>query len=190
MANIFKQLSDEHDEIRKLIETLAQDEGDRMPVFDELRRTLLAHSKGEEEEFYSQIRSLDEEIASRVEDSLQEHQEIEKIFQRMVRSLSDDERFAVWLEELRDNVEQHTDTEESELFPLVEQHMSESELAELNDRYLAARQAAMEALEPTGDAYSHMTKDELYEEAKAADISGRSTMTREELEEQLRELEE
>jgi hemerythrin superfamily protein len=178
MANILKQLSDEHDEVTKLIETLSAGEGDREAIFEELFHNLLIHSKAEEQELYSQVRTLDEDISSKIEDSYQEHQEVEKLLRQMQKVVSDDEKFAELLEDLRDNVEHHVEEEEGELFPLVEQHLAEDELVEMNKRYLEARKTVLE--------FAEMTKEELYAEAQAAEVPGRSKMTRDELEEELR----
>jgi hemerythrin superfamily protein len=186
MANIFKQLSQEHEEVRELLQALAREIDPTL--FDELRRNLLAHAKAEESEFYSYVRSLDDEVSTKIDDAFQEHQEVEKLLQKMQKAVGDDAKFAELLEELTENVEHHVEEEEGEIFPMVEQHMSEEELVEMRDNYLETKKGIMESIQPLDgtDRYAAMTKEELYEEAKELDIQGRSQMNRDELEEELR----
>jgi hemerythrin superfamily protein len=154
MANILKQLSDEHDEVAKLLDTLTEEDGDRAACFEELFRKLMAHSRAEEEEFYSHVRTLDEGIASLIEDAFQEHQEVEKLLEQL-KVTSDSDKFASLLEDLSERVEHHIEEEEGELFPLIEQHLSEEELADLNRRYLETKRTVLETSEAARGGLHH-----------------------------------
>jgi hemerythrin superfamily protein len=85
-----------------------------------------------------------------------------------------------YLRKIIEEVLDHVEEEENEVFPKMREDLGEERLLELGDE-LARMRAE---LKPEADAYGpliDLTKDKLYELAQEKDIPGRSEMTREEL---------
>jgi hypothetical protein len=163
MANIFKQLSQEHEEVRELLLSLAIEPDPT--VFDEMRRNLLAHAKAEESEVYSVVRSLEDELALKIDDAFQAHHELEKLIEAMHQALGKDMMFWELREELADRLEHHVEEEEGEMFALIEKHFTEGQLVEMCNAYVQTKRAMMESIRPveTGRVYVETTSDEEYE---------------------------
>jgi hemerythrin superfamily protein len=87
-----------------------------------------------------------------------------------------DEEWNEKFEILMHGVLHHAGEEETEMFPLLRETLGEERLQELGEQLEADEQ---------GRIVIDLSKEELLEQAKAADIEGRSTMDKRELEEAL-----
>jgi len=183
-------IQSEHREVEQLFARFAET-GDRdvaMEVCDLLER----HTEMEEQVAYPALREVDEELYA---DAQQEHDEADQLIQQ-IRAAEGDE-LAALVEQLRADVEHHVSDEEQECLPkMVEVCGTErmDRLGQEMEQWRSARGGGgagagaggrdASELEPatTGEeALLDLTKDELYEKAKEADLPGRSSMTKAEL---------
>lgn len=138
---IFRRLASEHAEINTMMMRLARS-GDyemRRQIFDELRKQLLTHAKGEEREFYPVFRQF-EETSEMVEEALDDHASIEEILEQLRTTELDSEEWEELFEELRIDLQDHIQQEENELFPLAERLIDDDDATKLEERYLHSRE--------------------------------------------------
>jgi hemerythrin-like domain-containing protein len=125
-------LHNDHEKVRSLFKQLEaagdQQERRREQIFASLFLELDVHSQAEEKFFYSQLKS-EEDARELVLESLDDH----KLVKRMLEELdSMDKGTPEWMAKcltLRDNVEQHVQMEERELFPLAQRTLEDEEAA-------------------------------------------------------------
>jgi hemerythrin superfamily protein len=107
-------------------------------LFEQIRAALEAHTHIEETIFYPALEER-EELKDLVTEAYEEHKQVKTLL-REIGNLSDrSERFDAKLKVMQENVEHHVEEEENEMFPMVEDLFSESELAELGAQMEAAK---------------------------------------------------
>jgi hemerythrin superfamily protein len=114
-------LKDQHQQVRDLLDAVAQGSGEaRREAFEPLVRLLAVHETAEEIVVYPAARSAGEEGTRVAEARLKEEDEAKKMLSDLERldlsSPEFEEKFAA----VRAAVEAHADAEERELFPLLE----------------------------------------------------------------------
>lgn len=188
MKDIFEQLMEEHELMAELIdELLDTDDGEtevRAELVAQLRAALLAHSQAEQSELYYPVRELDPSLATVVDDHLEEHDELDDLLGELAECPLEGETILDVADELRAAFEDHVDDEENELFPQAREYVDDAHAAVMGERYRAERLRRLESLHI--DRYDDMTAEELYEEARDREITGRSNMNRDELITELR----
>ena len=140
---------------------------------------LIAHSRAEEAEVYPAARDEAGE-SDDVAHSQEEHAEAEELLERLAELDHSSAEFDSTLQELMDAVSHHVEEEESKVLPGMRSRLDDSRRAELGEAFMASRAAYM------GEQPGEATKDELLQQAKNADISGASSMSKEELKQELR----
>jgi hemerythrin superfamily protein len=110
-------------------------------VFQQIQTRLNTHTEMEERFFYPVMRQF---AADKVEESLKEHSQIKEILGRLVDTDLDEESCEKCFTELRHDVRQHVEEEESPqgILELARTHLSEGQLMEMA--------AAMETLMQRG----------------------------------------
>lgn len=147
---------------------------------------LRAHTELEEQLFYPAIRDQGGEIEELVSEGLEEHHVADTLLSEIEGMQPGDEQYMAKLKVLQENVEHHVEEEEQELFPKVRKAMGDSlddlgaQMKELHDRLLSERAEAASGDGGQGGLID-LTRDELYERAKEANVSGASRMTKDEL---------
>lgn len=138
---IFRQLTEEHAFLNAMMMRLARTEdfGMRRQIFEELRKQLLAHAKGEEREFYPIFRQF-EETSEMVEEALDDHTSIEEILEQLRTTELDSEEWEELFEELRIDLQDHIHQEETELFPLAEKLIDDEDATRLEERYMHSKE--------------------------------------------------
>jgi hemerythrin-like domain-containing protein len=81
---------------------------------------LTIHKAAEENTFYAALGDLPE-ISDRIEESLEEHVDIEELLEELDVLDSDSDEFASQLRELKEEVEHHVEEEEGVIFPLAQE---------------------------------------------------------------------
>jgi hemerythrin superfamily protein len=145
---IFHHLVGEHAEVATLMERIADSSGDssvRDELFPEIRTSLLAHARGEEEEFYPQLREY-AELEPLVAQSLDEHAQIEVLLEDLHGGDKSTDAWMMRFEELQQQVEAHVAFEENELFPLANEVLSNDAADEMLSRYETVEEREKEAL--------------------------------------------
>ncbi len=146
-GGIFRELAKEHGEISVLMKRLSSssDEELRRELFPKIREELLAHTKGEEQEFYPLLENHEPSRALAAQ-ARRDHQEIESILEQLHMSGFGDPSWGHRFEQLVRSVEAHVQMEENQLFPKAKDVMTAREIKESEKRFVLARKRELEAL--------------------------------------------
>ena len=152
-AALLDQLETEHRQVEELFSKLERAESDdeQRPLVEELVAALTRHMKIEETEVYPEVAKIDAEMEEEAEN---EHQ-LGRDGLATLDSMVGQPGFGAAVAMLKAGISHHVEEEESEVFPALREALGY----------------------PAGDA----SKRELYKQAQAAGIEGRSTMTKDQL---------
>lgn len=181
--------------VHDVVDLIMQDHRDLERLFDELRThperrpllvpmltTLLtAHSRAEEIEVYPVARNESDQ-ADDVAHSQEEHAEAEQLLARLAETDPEASEFDQVLSDLIESICHHVEDEESSLLAGMRERLDDERRAELGRAFAASREAHL------GDQPGEATKEELRIQARNAGISGTSTMSKDELIEELHKL--
>jgi hemerythrin superfamily protein len=199
-SDAIQLIKEDHRLLEGLFEQLQAGTDDRRTLVEEITARLTAHSRAEEREVYPAIKKADPAEGDEVDHAYHEHQEAEHLLGK-VRNLIGSPHFDEALTQFVAAVKHHVDEEESEVLPALEKAVDRDTLGRLGDAFDKARQSELAQAgyapraatrSPTGRSarskdLDSATRDELYEMAKEADIHGRSSMTKDQLGQALRE---
>lgn len=154
-ATLLSRLESEHREVERIFAKLeeATEADDQKPLVAELEAALSAHMQVEESEVYPEVARIDGEMEKEAEI---EH-ELGRDGLAKLKELIGRPGFGAAVAMLKAGIEHHVEDEEGKVFPKLREAM--------------------------GMPSSGATKEELYEQAKQADVEGRSSMTKDELHE-------
>ena len=117
--SIYTYLKKDHDKIKDLmdkIKVLGPDESaERSDLFNQLKATIIIHSKAEEKAFYDPLKSHSK-TEDEVEHGEEEHQEAEQLLSELTNS---ELTGAAWYQKflsLKEALEHHIEEEENEIF--------------------------------------------------------------------------
>ncbi|HXG67941.1 MAG TPA: hemerythrin domain-containing protein [Blastocatellia bacterium] len=133
--NAIELLKKDHQEAMELMDQLegmgasAAGAGQK-ELFQRLKNALKLHTSIEEEIFYPAMEKFDE-ARDMVAEAYQDHEAVDQLLAEMSTLPPGDQEFMDRLAELRDNVENHVDEEEGEMFPQAEQLIGQSRLQEM-----------------------------------------------------------
>ena len=118
-------LREDHEKIKGLfreIGMLGDEEADQKEaLFERLRRDLTIHAQIEEEIFYPAVAAAeDPEAGELVQEAREEHRAITEMLEELGALAVDDDEFESKLKVLRDNVLEHAEEEEEDIFPLFD----------------------------------------------------------------------
>jgi len=101
-------------------------------LFDEIRREILIHSQMEQEIFYPALSATAWSRAQELVTSAEhEHRQVEKLLQELSNMNGSDKNFETKMAQLMDDVEQHIQKEEEEIFDEARKNLPEYRLEEL-----------------------------------------------------------
>jgi hemerythrin superfamily protein len=136
-------LKQRHDQIENMFQETLDATGDaRSQLFDCLRATLAVHEAVEEMFVHPLARTLGDEATRIVEERLAEENQAKHTLSDLEKIGPDGEQFATQLAVFRRAVIEHAESEERELFPLVEGNCTTEDLQALADSILAAEPLA------------------------------------------------
>ncbi len=120
-------LKQDHETVRELFAAIEAAAGarDRADLFAELKRTLDVHERLEEDVFYPAARDAGEEAAEIVNQSHEQHAEVDELIEEMSALDESDEEWLDHLAALKEMVDHHVDIEEDVLFPLVQEALAD-----------------------------------------------------------------
>lgn len=178
-----KLLTADHNRVRGLFARFqAAEEGKDTELMTELATKILTeievHATIEEEIFYPEVSSADEEIHETVTEGIEEHHVVKVLAEEIGTLPPGDETWTAKMKVLIENVEHHAEEEEKEMFPEVRKAFDATALEDMAER-LEARKAALGA--PTAADKEHLSVEQLQELAREQEIPGRSSMHRDEL---------
>jgi hemerythrin superfamily protein len=118
--NAIEMLKQQHRMVEQLFDQFEEAESvdARRDAFDQIADALAVHATIEEKHFYPAVKQQEtEEI---LVESVEEHLEVKREIAELLRMDAADEGFGLRVKELKENVEDHVEEEEGELFPKVE----------------------------------------------------------------------
>jgi hemerythrin superfamily protein len=145
-----------------------------LKIFEDLE----VHTKIEEEIFYPDVESTNDDIHETVEEGLQEHHVVDLLMAELKQLPDGSDEWIAKMQVLIENVEHHAEEEEKELFPPLRTELAADRLEELGVR-LDERKKQLGA--PVLADKIDLTKEELLDLAREQQIPGRSKMSQEEL---------
>lgn len=178
---LFRILTRQHQEVDAILTQLADSDDVelRAKLLPVLEQQLLAHAKAEEETFYKELERAGEK--GEAKHAKHEHRDVEAALTELMALSPDDKGFDAAVRNLTKTVKHHVEEEEGDVFEAAQESLTPEILDEIAEEFTEARRRKLEALGGTDDGYSELTKDQLLAEARERDLSGRSTMTRDEL---------
>ena len=149
-AGLLEQLESEHRQVEELFSKLekAESESEQRPLVEKLVRSLTTHMEVEEGEVYPELYKIDAEMEQEAET---EHG-LGRDGMAKLHELVGQPGFGAAVAMLKAGIAHHVEEEESEVFPKLREVLGY----------------------PAADA----SKRDLYKQAQAAGIEGRSTMTK------------
>ncbi|HVV37037.1 MAG TPA: hemerythrin domain-containing protein [Acidimicrobiales bacterium] len=171
-------LTKEHEKAKALFDRIkaTDDVNQRQQLTAQVIKELRAHTKIEEEVLYPLVREDLKGGSKMFEEAMQEHQEAKEAMKELESMSPTDPEWMDKFDILMHGVLHHAGEEETEMFPMLQELLSEQRLNELGEQLEA---------DERGLLVIDLSKDELLAQAKAADIDGRSKMDKAELEEAL-----
>lgn len=136
------------------------------------------HARVEEEIFYPDVKGRSDELAEVVAEGVEEHHVAKMLMGEITGMPAGTEQWVAKVTVLIESVEHHAEEEETAMFPKVRTATAAPTRDDLGVR-LDRRKQELGA--PPADALIDLSKEELLELARQQEISGRSTMTKEEL---------
>jgi hemerythrin superfamily protein len=177
MNDVVDLIVQDHRELQRMFEELRSDPSKRKALAPVMSTLLFAHSRAEESEVYPRAKAAGGE--DDVEHSQEEHLEADQIAERLTSLDPDSDEFGEVLEQLIEAVTHHLEEEEESVLPHMRERMSEDELTDLGEKFLAVR------AEHLGDQPDDMTKSQLEQQASNIDLEGASAISKSELKSEL-----
>lgn len=140
--SVLEEILHEHDEGRELL--VRYEETHYREAIKELYAKLYGHHLGEEQHFFPHVKGADPEAARLIVDLLREHHEIEKLMLDVIEMNSFEERLFMTLKE---ELLEHMEEEETELFDHAREVLSEAKLRDLLEPFEAVEKAETEKAE-------------------------------------------
>jgi hemerythrin superfamily protein len=182
----------DHRELQRLFEMMRTDRSSRPLALPLAVAMLEAHSEAEEDRVYPAVAREAGEKAE-AEHAAEEHHEAESLGKHLLEMDWESEEFDQALQEWIGAVEHHMEEEENEILPALSQAVGAERLRELGMEF-ATRRAKALAGRPlkaaggttgSGGGAEGATRAELYDKARELGVEGRSTMSKDELAEQV-----
>jgi hemerythrin superfamily protein len=182
----------DHRELQRLFEMMRTDRSSRPLALPLAVAMLEAHSEAEEDRVYPAVAREAGEKAE-AEHAAEEHHEAESLGKHLLEMDWESEEFDQALQEWIGAVEHHMEEEENEILPALSQAVGAERLRELGMEF-ATRRAKALAGRPLkaaggttggGGGAEGATRAELYDKARELGVEGRSTMSKDELAEQV-----
>jgi hemerythrin superfamily protein len=194
VPDVVALIKSQHRELEELLEQAEQEDSDTLLVLRRVAGLLGPHSKAEEMFVYPRIAELQPDERDEVHDGTAEHHHAESMLAELLAAKPDEPGYDGKLAALIGELKHHVEEEESELLPVLSEQASDEEREQLGARFAAqtGRSEVRPDLDGSGGSSTSeetsaaavpadATKAELYEQAKDADIPGRSAMTKDEL---------
>ncbi len=134
---IFRHLAGEHGEVATLLARVAASSEDieiRGELFPEIRKSLLAHAKAEEKEFYEPLRGFSR-TASMIPQALEEHRQIEQLLEQLHGQSFTSATWFGTFQTLCTAVEAHVEREENELFVAAKEVLDSDRAKQMEESY-------------------------------------------------------
>ncbi|MEV6415794.1 hemerythrin domain-containing protein [Kribbella sp. NPDC051718] len=179
-ADVVDLIMQDHREVERLFDELKNNPDKRKGLVPVLTTLLSAHSRAEESAVYPAAAAEADE-ADDVAHSQEEHIEADQLLAELAATDPDSAAFDKALQNLVDAVTHHVEEEETKVLPGMRANLSQERLLELGEAFAASRK------EHLGDQPDDITRDELLQQARNADISGVSSLAKDDLQKKLQQ---
>ena len=148
MSGVITLIKDDHRKLESVFKQLESAEPEQVPeLLQQVAELLIPHSKAEEEVVYPAIKAAAPDEAEDVDDGLAEHHHVEATLEQLRSSDPSapgvDGLIAAMIGEVRHHVEE----EEEEILPALAEAVNNQELAEIGERFTAAKDRALAQLQ-------------------------------------------
>jgi hemerythrin superfamily protein len=147
LTGVFNKLAEQHKEAAVLLKRAegVDDPAKREDLWRTIRRELLSHERAELSTVYPALKQ-DAAVSDIPAHHNQEVPELEAAIAAVDAAGFDSPSWKTRVGQLRALVEQHAKEEENELFPRAEEALGKQASAELEDRFMAAKERAAKSL--------------------------------------------
>ncbi|MEV6286125.1 hemerythrin domain-containing protein [Kribbella sp. NPDC051770] len=177
-GDVVDLIMQDHREVERLFDELKDNPEKRPNLVPVLTTLLSAHSRAEESAVYPAAAAEADE-ADDVAHSQQEHVEADQLLEKLAKTDPTSAAFDKVLQNLVDAVTHHVEEEETKVLPGMRQHLTDERRLELGEAFVASRK------EHLGDQPEDITRDELLQQARNADVSGASSLGKDDLKKKL-----
>ncbi|GAB2868921.1 hypothetical protein GCM10027074_40700 [Streptomyces deserti] len=180
----------DHRELERLFDMMKKDRSSRPLALPLAVAMLEAHSEAEEDRVYPAVAREAGEKAE-AEHAAEEHHQAESLGKHLLEMDWESKEFDRALDEWVGAVLHHVEEEENEILPALRDAVDSDRLRELGLQFATrrAQKLAGQPLSAVGGGHRQgaggETRAELYEKARELGVEGRSSMTKEELAEQV-----
>lgn len=173
-----KLLEADHRQVEALLEEIANAEGEaKAPLVQQLATSLQAHMDLEEQVLYPAMQPVTGEET--VQEGVTEHELARKALQDVIALAPEEPGFEAALEVIKAGIKHHVEDEEGEVFPQL--RSDGQEVLEQVEAPFLAKRAEVGLPIDAASLEEAMTKEELLEEARKAELEGTSSMSKAEL---------
>ena len=142
MPNAIELLEDDHQKVKKLLEsgdeTTENAVKTRTDLFAKIKREMEIHEAIEEEIFYPALKQHPK-AKDIVLEGYEEHHVVDQIIGELGDTDVEDERWGAKFSVMKENIEHHIEEEEDEMFKKARQAFSDEELETLGERMQARK---------------------------------------------------
>jgi len=173
--DLLEHLTQEHRKAESMLSTLAQSEegAERESTVEELTTALQTHMAVEERFLYPIVKKT---LGEETEDEAESEHTLARDGLQKLNELVAEPGFGAAVDMLVAGIGHHVQEEENEIFPQLRQKAAD-QIAALDPEQLEQEVKSSGASRGGTD----LTKEELYEKAKQAEVPGRSSMSKDEL---------
>jgi hemerythrin-like domain-containing protein len=174
-------IKNDHRVLEELFERMRTQKNKRSALLKECVARLSAHSWAEEERVYPAVVEADPPDRGEVYHGVEEHHEAEQLLHQLEETDPKSPQFDAVLEEFVAAVKHHVEEEETKILPALAESVDRAKLIELGTAFEERRMAVLTEHGIGAESAEELSREELYEKAKEAEVPGRSSMTKEEL---------
>ncbi|WP_112249264.1 hemerythrin domain-containing protein [Kribbella monticola] len=179
-ADVVDLIMQDHREVERLFDELKDNPEKRVGLLPVLTTLLSAHSRAEESEVYPAAAAEAGE-ADEVAHSQEEHVEADELLAKLAATDPESADFDQALQKVIDAVSHHVEEEETKVLPGMRANLSDERRQQLGEAFAAARK------EHLGDQPDDITREQLLQQARNADVSGVSSLDKDQLQKKLRQ---
>jgi len=139
-GGVFAKLKRDHAEVLEMMKAVIEAGDDVQPrreLYPELKVALLAHTRAEQQEFYS-VLSQHDQLRPHAEQGQRDHEKIEQIFDQLDSLNESDPQWLTTFKELQSNVVQHVQWEENQVSKAVQDVLTDDQIKEMGEKFESA----------------------------------------------------
>ncbi len=136
-GNVIEELTADHREVEEIFGRIQSttDQGQKLrDLVDEVTIELVRHAVAEEQYLYPAVREHVEGGDGIADKEIRDHSRIEKLLKQLEKTKADSPEMSPLLQQLMEEVAEHVEDEENNLFPMLRQACSSQMLGDLGEK--------------------------------------------------------